>query len=47
MSRDIVVEALWRVTAWGVGARVGQAHGRGRQAAARAVPLTGLGEPLG
>ncbi|MFD3457624.1 polyprenol monophosphomannose synthase [Streptomyces sp. NPDC058691] len=22
MSRDIVVEALWRVTAWGVGARV-------------------------
>ncbi|MBA4862072.1 polyprenol monophosphomannose synthase [Streptomyces sp. PSKA54] len=24
MSRDIVVEALWRVTAWGVGERVGR-----------------------
>ncbi|MEU3507109.1 polyprenol monophosphomannose synthase [Streptomyces longwoodensis] len=29
MSRDIVVEALWRVTAWGVGARVGKITGKG------------------
>ncbi|WP_432073897.1 polyprenol monophosphomannose synthase [Streptomyces wuyuanensis] len=28
MSRDIVVEALWRVTAWGVGARAGKIVGR-------------------
>ncbi|MEU4134057.1 polyprenol monophosphomannose synthase [Streptomyces wuyuanensis] len=28
MSRDIVVEALWRVTAWGVGARAGKIIGR-------------------
>ncbi|MEU2165571.1 polyprenol monophosphomannose synthase [Streptomyces chengbuensis] len=28
MSRDIVVEALWRVTAWGVGARAGRIIGR-------------------
>jgi dolichol-phosphate mannosyltransferase len=28
MSRDIVVEALWRVTAWGVGERVGRVIGR-------------------
>nr|WP_238420008.1 polyprenol monophosphomannose synthase [Streptomyces taklimakanensis] len=28
MSRDIVAEALWRVTAWGVRSRVGQALGR-------------------
>ncbi|MFD5024963.1 polyprenol monophosphomannose synthase [Streptomyces sp. NPDC058373] len=28
MSRDIVVEALWRVTAWGVGGRVNKALGR-------------------
>ncbi|HEY5835095.1 polyprenol monophosphomannose synthase [Streptomyces sp.] len=28
MSRNIVVEALWRVTAWGVGARVGKLVGR-------------------
>ncbi|GHE98278.1 dolichol-phosphate mannosyltransferase [Streptomyces longispororuber] len=28
MSRDIVAEALWRVTAWGVGERVGKAIGR-------------------
>ncbi|WP_436735969.1 polyprenol monophosphomannose synthase [Streptomyces sp. BBFR102] len=28
MSRDIVVEALWRVTAWGVGGRVSKALGR-------------------
>ncbi|MFE9258322.1 polyprenol monophosphomannose synthase [Streptomyces sp. NPDC006879] len=28
MSRDIVVEALWRVTAWGVGKRAGQMLGR-------------------
>lgn len=28
MSRDIVVEALWRVTAWGVGDRVGKVLGR-------------------
>jgi dolichol-phosphate mannosyltransferase len=29
MSRDILVEALWRVTAWGVGERVGRITGRG------------------
>ncbi|MFF3493943.1 polyprenol monophosphomannose synthase [Streptomyces sp. NPDC002795] len=28
MSKDIVVEALWRVTTWGVGARVGKVLGR-------------------
>ncbi|MFD4573270.1 polyprenol monophosphomannose synthase [Streptomyces sp. NPDC058417] len=28
MSRDILVEALWRVTAWGVGERVGKVAGR-------------------
>jgi dolichol-phosphate mannosyltransferase len=28
MSRDIVVEALWRITAWGVGTRVGRIRGR-------------------
>ncbi|GGO50867.1 MULTISPECIES: polyprenol monophosphomannose synthase [Streptomyces] len=28
MSRDIVAEALWRVTAWGVGERVGRVLGR-------------------
>ncbi|MDR3032194.1 MAG: polyprenol monophosphomannose synthase [Kitasatospora sp.] len=28
MSRDILVEALWRVTAWGVKARAGKALGR-------------------
>ncbi|MFB7994851.1 polyprenol monophosphomannose synthase [Streptomyces sp. NPDC056002] len=28
MSRDIVVEALWRVTAWGVGERMGRVIGR-------------------
>ncbi|MET8473717.1 polyprenol monophosphomannose synthase [Streptomyces sp. NPDC006422] len=27
MSKDIVVEALWRVTTWGVGARVGKVVG--------------------
>ncbi|MFK4147334.1 polyprenol monophosphomannose synthase [Streptomyces sp. NPDC004065] len=31
MSRDIVVEALWRVTAWGVGERVTKLAGRGRR----------------
>ena len=28
MNRGIVVEALWRVTAWGVGARAGKISGR-------------------
>lgn len=28
MSRDILVEALWRVTAWGVRERVGKVLGR-------------------
>jgi dolichol-phosphate mannosyltransferase len=28
MNRTIVVEALWRVTAWGVGARAGKITGR-------------------
>ncbi len=31
MSRDILVEALWRVTTWGVGERVGKVLGRDRQ----------------
>ncbi|WP_240138617.1 polyprenol monophosphomannose synthase [Streptomyces sp. MUM 178J] len=30
MSRDIVVEALWRVTAWGVAGRANRLLGRGR-----------------
>ncbi|MET8768939.1 polyprenol monophosphomannose synthase [Streptomyces sp. NPDC004658] len=32
MSRDIVVEALWRVTAWGVGDRLGKLTGKDKQA---------------
>ena len=32
MSRDILVEALWRVTAWGVGERVAKVTGRGKKA---------------
>ncbi len=31
MSRDILVEALWRVTAWGVGSRVNRVTGRKQQ----------------
>ncbi|WP_069816586.1 polyprenol monophosphomannose synthase [Streptomyces sp. TP-A0874] len=31
MSRDIVAEALWRVTAWGVGSRVDRLLGRPRR----------------
>ncbi|MET9496102.1 polyprenol monophosphomannose synthase [Streptomyces sp. NPDC006552] len=31
MSKDIVVEALWRVTTWGVGERVGKILGRPAQ----------------
>ena len=31
MSRNIVVEALWRVTAWGVEERVGKVLGRGKK----------------
>jgi dolichol-phosphate mannosyltransferase len=31
MSRNIVVEALWRVTAWGAEERFGKVLGRGRQ----------------
>ncbi len=30
MSRDILVEALWRVTTWGVGERVNRARGKTR-----------------
>ncbi|GGQ85293.1 hypothetical protein Saso_12700 [Streptomyces asoensis] len=37
MSRDILVEALWRVTAWGVGERVGKITGRGGGRAERPV----------
>ncbi|MGW1887281.1 polyprenol monophosphomannose synthase [Streptomyces sp. NPDC001970] len=29
MSRDILVEALWRVTAWGIGSRANRLLGRG------------------
>ncbi|ALO92576.1 Putative glycosyl transferase [Streptomyces hygroscopicus subsp. limoneus] len=32
MSKDIVVEALWRVTSWGVGDRIGKLTGRDKQA---------------
>ncbi|WP_329279552.1 polyprenol monophosphomannose synthase [Streptomyces sp. NBC_01451] len=31
MSRDILIEALWRVTTWGVGERVNRARGRTRK----------------
>jgi dolichol-phosphate mannosyltransferase len=31
MSRDILVEALWRVTSWGVAERTGRLLGRGRK----------------
>ncbi|GGS98974.1 polyprenol monophosphomannose synthase [Streptomyces griseoviridis] len=31
MSKDILVEALWRVTAWGVGERVGKIMDRDKQ----------------
>ncbi|MEU3633266.1 polyprenol monophosphomannose synthase [Streptomyces fradiae] len=37
MSRDIVVEALWRVTSWGVTSRAGRLAGR--------EPLPGGGSP--
>ncbi|GAA3073720.1 hypothetical protein GCM10020000_68300 [Streptomyces olivoverticillatus] len=30
MSRDIVAEALWRVTSWGLGSRVSKALGKER-----------------
>jgi dolichol-phosphate mannosyltransferase len=32
MSRDILVEALWRVTTWGVGERVGKVLSRDKPA---------------
>lgn len=32
MSRDIVVEALWRVTSWGVGDRIGRFTGKDKRA---------------
>ncbi|MBO4257680.1 polyprenol monophosphomannose synthase [Streptomyces griseorubiginosus] len=32
MSRDILVEALWRVTAWGASERVARVRGRGKKA---------------
>lgn len=32
MSRDIVVEALWRVTSWGVGDRIGRFAGKDKRA---------------
>ncbi|MFG2462316.1 polyprenol monophosphomannose synthase [Streptomyces sp. NPDC048523] len=32
MSRDILVEALWRVTTWGVGERVGRIAARAKRA---------------
>jgi dolichol-phosphate mannosyltransferase len=32
MSRDILVEALWRVTSWGAAERVGKVLGRGKKA---------------
>jgi dolichol-phosphate mannosyltransferase len=55
MSRDILVEALWRVTTWGVGERVGKVLGRDRQSDRTAAGPSGgtadgqadrpLGEP--
>ncbi|MEU6485949.1 polyprenol monophosphomannose synthase [Streptomyces sp. NPDC046887] len=44
MSKDIVVEALWRVTAWGVGSRAGKLLGRGGQDGS-ARPPREPGEP--
>ncbi|MFE0821764.1 polyprenol monophosphomannose synthase [Streptomyces sp. NPDC058847] len=42
MSRDILVEALWRVTTWGVGERVGKVLGRDRRPDRAAdAPATG------
>ncbi|MGG8408558.1 polyprenol monophosphomannose synthase [Streptomyces sp. 12297] len=35
MSRDIVVEALWRVTGWGVGTRASQLLGKAKSVAAK------------
>ncbi len=40
MSRDILVEALWRVTSWGVGERVGRLTGR---TAPKPSPADGAG----
>lgn len=37
MSRDILVEALWRVTTWGVGERVGKVLGRDRRSDRKSV----------
>ncbi|SER19362.1 dolichol-phosphate mannosyltransferase [Streptomyces sp. yr375] len=38
MSRDILVEALWRVTAWGVGERVNKITGRAEDQPERPQP---------
>src|SRR5690606_25597003 len=40
VSRDILVEALWRVTAWGVGGRGGKGPGRTGPRAAGGGPGT-------
>lgn len=41
MSRSIVVEALWRVTAWGVGSRANRLAGRLPSAKPRSAPEKG------
>ncbi|CAL9392439.1 Undecaprenyl-phosphate 4-deoxy-4-formamido-L-arabinose transferase [Streptomyces sp. enrichment culture] len=43
MSRDILVEALWRVTTWGVGERVGKVLGRDRRPGPAAEGQTAAG----
>ncbi|OQD54178.1 dolichol-phosphate mannosyltransferase [Streptomyces phaeoluteigriseus] len=46
MSRDILVEALWRVTAWGVGERVGKIAGRtGAQEQPKSAPAPSSPSP--
>ncbi|WP_245235275.1 polyprenol monophosphomannose synthase [Streptomyces violaceorubidus] len=44
MSRDILVEALWRVTTWGVGERVGKVLGRDRRPGTAADRQTADGQ---
>ncbi|WP_267714611.1 polyprenol monophosphomannose synthase [Streptomyces sp. CoH17] len=45
MSRDILVEALWRVTTWGVGERVGKVLGRDKRPGDTSSGPAGTAEP--
>ncbi len=45
MSRDILVEALWRVTTWGVGERVGKVLGRDKRPGDKSSGPAGTAEP--